>query len=96
MNEFLIKCKVPRIPPLFTNGNFVVSCKDKAQIFNTYFSEQCTPLMTDSVLPQLQYHTNERISTFDISLKEIKELLNLLKRKAHGPDEISVNTTAIS
>ena len=53
MNEFLNKCKIPRIPPLFTNGNFVVSCKDKAQIFNKYFSEQCTPLVTDSVLPQL-------------------------------------------
>ena len=45
-----------------------------------------------SVLPEFSYHTNNRLSTFDISLNEIKELIKLLNvNKAHGPDEISVH-----
>ena len=39
MNEFLNRTKIPRIPPIFHSGNFIVNCKDKAQVFNNYFAE---------------------------------------------------------
>ena len=91
LNEFLNKTKIPRIPPLFFNGNFIVVCKEKAQIFNNYFAEQCTPFDTHSVLPQMRYHTNKRLSNFAISITEMKDLIKILKtNKAHGHDGISV------
>ena len=91
LNQFLNKTKVPRIPPLFSNGNFIVCCQEKAKLFNEYFAKQCTPFVTPSVLPELRYHTSERLSHFDISIEEIKDLIKVLKtNKAHGHDGISV------
>ena len=91
MNQFLNKTKIPRIPPLFFNGNFIVCCKEKAQIFNEYFAKQCTPFDTPSILPNLRYFTNDRLSYFDISVNEIKDLIKLLNiNKAHDHDDISV------
>ena len=40
LNSFLNKCKIPRIPPLFFDGNFVTNCKEKVKIFNDYFALQ--------------------------------------------------------
>ena len=90
LNQFLNKTKIPRIPPLFFNGNFIVCCQEKAKIFNEYFAKQCTPFVTPSVLPVLRYHTTERLSHFDISIDEIKNLIKILKlNKAQGHDAIS-------
>ena len=92
INGFLNKCKIPRIPPLFFEGNFITDCKHKATIFNNYFAEQCTLFQTDSVLPPLIYHTTRNLSSFDIRTEEIKDILKVLKtNKAHGPDNISVS-----
>ena len=91
MNEFLNRTKIPRIPPIFHNGNFIVNSKDKAQVFNHYFAEQCTPFDTPSTLPSLNYLTADRLSHFDIDIKEIKDLIKVIKiNKAHGHDDISV------
>ena len=92
INGFLNKCKVPRIPPLFCQGKFFTDCKQKATIFNNYFAKQCTPFLTDSVLPNLVYLTNEKFSSIDITRDEIESILKTLKtNKAHGPDCISVS-----
>ena len=92
IHGFLNKCKVPRIPPLFFEGNFFTDCKQKATIFNKYFAKQCTPFLTDSILPNLVYLTNERFSSIEISQDEVKDILKILKtNKAHGPDNISVS-----
>ena len=91
MNNFLNKTKIPRIPPLFHNGNFIVCCKEKAKIFNEYFSKQCTPFDTPSTLPPMRRHTPDRLSSFGVTAAEIKDLIKLLKtNKAHGHDDISV------
>ena len=92
INTFLNKCKVPRIPPLFENKCFVTDCKEKAAIFNNYFAKQCTPFLTDSVLPPLAYHTNNRLSHFTITTEEVQNILKYLNvSKAHGPDDISAH-----
>ena len=92
LNGFLNKCKIPRIPPLFANGNFVTECIEKATIFNDYFAKQCTPFQTGSILPPLVYHTTNKLSDFDIRIEEINDILKSLKtNKAHGPDNISVS-----
>ena len=91
MNHFLNKTKIPRIPPLFLGGSFIVCCKEKAKIFNDHFAKQCTPFDTPSVLPPLKYHTSNRLSHFGITITDIKDLIKLLKsNKAHGHDDVSV------
>ena len=83
---------MPRIPPLFENNNFITDCKEKATKFNDYFAKQCTPFLTDSVLPPQVYHTNTKFSYFNISNDDVKDILKTLKlNKATGPDEISVS-----
>ena len=39
------------ILPLLTNDKFVTDKKTKANIFNKFFAQQCTPLKFDSVFP---------------------------------------------
>ena len=92
LNSFLSKCKIPRIPPLFIDGNFIVNCKDRAKIFNDYFASQCTPFVNDSILPPLSHLTGSRICKIDISDKDISDILSGLNvNKSHGPDGISGN-----
>ena len=37
INRVMNKCKAPKIPPLLVTNEFVVSCKEKAKIFNVFF-----------------------------------------------------------
>ena len=38
LNKFLNKCKIPRIPPLFEQDKFITDCKERAPLFNNFFS----------------------------------------------------------
>ena len=90
LKSFLNKCKIPRIPPLFHNNKFITCCKHKAEIFNKYFSSQCTPFQINSFLPPFKKLTNNKIENFTITDNEIKLLLqNINTSKATGPDNIS-------
>ena len=51
INNFLNKKKYPAIPPLLFNGTLVSDSKEKANLFNSYFSSQCTPIDTFSKRP---------------------------------------------
>ena len=42
LKTFVNGKKTPSIPPLFSNGQFVTDVVSKANIFNTFFAEQCT------------------------------------------------------
>ena len=92
LNKFLNKCKVPRIPPLLVLDKFIIDFKEKASHFNRFFTSQCTPLLNNSELPPLTFRTNSRISSFEITHREINEIISALNiDKAHGTDDISVN-----
>ena len=83
--------KTPKIPPIIFNGNIVIDFKNKANIFNTHFSNQCSPIQNSSTLP---LNIPPSVSSFSsIHLNEIK-LLKLIRsldvNKSHGHDEISV------
>ena len=43
--------KIPIIPPFLIDGKFLTDIKTKANIFNKFFADQCTPLKNGSVLP---------------------------------------------
>ena len=91
LNNFLGKRKTTNIPPLIVN-NFVVSdFTTKANLFNNFFTSQCSPVVNSSALPNFFYKTQKRIS--DIEIKEDDILLiikNLNPSKAHGWDNVSI------
>ena len=51
---FLSNKKIPCIPPLIHNNQFVVDFKEKGKLFNSFFAKQCTHIETGSNLP-IQY-----------------------------------------
>ena len=59
--------KIPIIPFLSVNGKTVTKFKEKANLFNKYFSSKGNPLPNDSKLPKNQtYITETNLSSFDI------------------------------
>ena len=62
LNKLLNKCKIPKIPPLLVQDKYITNCKEKATIFNNFFSAQCTPIVNNSTLPELRFHTASRMS----------------------------------
>ena len=71
--------------------------KNKANIFNDFFSKQCQPIPNNSTLPSIQsFETSNRPSTVDIDSKKILKLIQgLNSNKAHGHDGISIRMLKI-
>ena len=47
---FLNNKKIPCIPPLLHNGSFIIDFKEKAELFNDFFSRQCSLVNNNSKL----------------------------------------------
>ena len=96
LNRFLNKKKIPLIPPIFHNDDFVTDAKMKADIFNNYFASQCTPIINDSVLPNPDYRTDARLCNIDINNTLILDIISALNpNKSHGCDNISIKMIQI-
>ena len=99
--SILKKCyndkKIPLIPPLLVNNEFITDIKTKANIFNTFCAEQCTPLKIDCVLPFNQmFLTQSRLGTLDFNENEILKIIRALNiHKAHGHDDIFIRMIQI-
>ena len=84
------KSRAPKIPPILFNGRFILSCADKAAIFNDFFSKQCQLILNTSILPEFAYLTEKRINNITFSDTDILTLIrNLNPNKAAGSDGIS-------
>ena len=66
--------------------------KDKANIFNDFFSKQRQPIPNNSTLPSIQtFETSNRLCTVDIDTKKMLILIQSLNsKKAHGHDGIPI------
>ena len=84
--------KNTNIPPLMVNGNFISKFKEKAEIFNNYFAEQCQPFVNSSILPPTPNSPNGiKLTDIDITESSISQIINKLNpKKAHGWDGISI------
>ena len=51
LKSFVNDNKIPIIPPLYHNGNFITNFRQKAEFFNFFFAEQCSILQNSSKLP---------------------------------------------
>ena len=79
--------KVPVIPPILVNNKLETNFKDKASIFNDFFSKQCQPIPNNSTLP----------STIDTDLKKILKLIQVSNfNKGQEHDVISIRMLKIT
>ena len=64
----------------------------KANLFNDYFSQQCTTVDNDSSIPpNITFATEQKLSTLEICADDIVKIIKSLDpNKAHGHDEISI------
>ena len=84
--------KIPCISPIYHNDKFISDIKKKCDLFNSYFADQCTPLVNDSKLPSvLTVHTESLLESFHFSADHIGDIIRKLHpNKAHGHDMISI------
>ena len=64
----------------------------KSNLFNDYFSQQCTTLGNgSSIPPNITFATEQKLYTFELCIDDfIKIIKSLYRNKAHGHDEISI------
>ena len=92
MKTFVNGSKIPLVPPLLVNNEFVTDFLEKANLFNDFFREQCGPITNNSSLPNKStIETVNRLSDINIGTDTIIKLIRSLDpNKAHGCDGISV------
>ena len=94
---FLNNKKIPCIQPLLHNGKFIMDFKEKAELFNDFFSKQCSLVSNNSKLPLVltkktcKSHLSVEFLTYDI----LKIIRNLNPNKAHSHNMISIQMLKI-
>ena len=79
------------------DDKFVSDIQAKANIFNKFFADQCTPLKNNSMLPPNQLLvTQARLGSLDFDEGEILRIIRALNiNKAHSHDDISIRMIKI-
>ena len=97
LKTFYNEKNIPLIPPPLVDNNFVTDIQTKANIFNTFFAKQCTPLNNSSVLPVNQmFLTQSRLNFINFDEDEILKVIRALNiHKAHCHDDISIRMITI-
>ena len=92
LKAFANGTKIPLIPPLLVGNQLVSDFLEKANLFNDYFSKQCTTIDNNSDIPaNTNFVTEERLSTFEICASDIAKILRSLDpNKAQGQDKTSI------
>ena len=90
---FLNNKKISLIPPLFHENRFITDFKEKAELFNSFFSNQCSLLKSCSkITTNLRYVFDKRLPTINFTADNIeKGIVSLNPNKAHGHDNISIS-----
>ena len=89
--------EIPLILLLLVGNQLVSDFLEKANLFNDYFSKQCTMIGNSSAIPaNTSFVTEERLSTFEICPGDIVKIIrSLVHNKAHGHDEITTRMIKI-
>ena len=61
--------KIPLIPPLHYDNYFITVFKEKADLFDWFYSNQCSLISNNSSLPSyISYTTEKRLSIVALSV----------------------------
>ena len=92
LKSFLNNKKIPCIPPLFHQNRYITKYKDKTELFNNFFSNQCSLIKNSSKLPSVLFKRTENvISSIDFGSDDIATIIKKLDpNKAHGHDMVSI------
>ena len=87
LKTFANGSKIPLIPTLL-----VTEFLNKVNLFNNYFTKQCTLISNDSTVPvNTNFETWERLSSLGFCVDDIVKIIRSLdQNKAHGHNEISI------
>ena len=97
INRVMNKCRVPKIPPLLVNNMYILNCREKAQLFNDYFSQQCKPVINNNLLPILRFLTDKRMDDVTVENDEIISLIRKINpNKAGFPVKCYLNVMNMS
>ena len=97
LKSFLNNKKIPCIPPRFYQNRYITKYKDKTELFNNFFANQCSLIKNSSSLPSVLFKRTENvISSIDIASDDIEKIIQKLDpNKAHGHDMISIRLLKI-
>ena len=97
LKSFVNDLKIPIIPPLHHNDNFITDFRQKAQFLNSFFAEQCSILQNSSKLPtNLVPQTDQSLTSINYSPNDLLKIIqNLNSNQANGPDKISIRMIKI-
>ena len=97
LKMFLNNKKIPCIPPLRHQNKYVTDFKEKAEIFNSFFAEQCSLMNNSSKLLSIFLkRTDKFISSISFSSNDIARIIqDLDPNKAHDHDMISIRMLKI-
>ena len=92
LKAFLNNKKIPVIPSIFHDNKYITDFKQKAEIFNSHFSKQCSPLINNSkILSECSRKSNESLSSITFEINDIEKIIkNLDPNKSHGHDMLSI------
>ena len=78
---------------LFHENRFITDFNEKAELFNSFFSNWCSLLINCSKLPtNLRYVTDKRLHTINFTADNIEKIIaSLNPNKAHGHDKIGLH-----
>ena len=97
LKMFLNNKKIPCIPPLRHQNKYVTDFKEKAEIFNSFFAEQCSLMNNSSKLLSIFLkRTDKFISSISFSSNDIARIIqDLDPNKAHDHDMTSIRMLKI-
>ena len=79
LKTFVNGTKIPLIPPLLVGNQLVTDFLVKANLFNDYFSQQCTTVDNDSSIPpNIRFATEQKLSTREFCTDDIVKIIKSL------------------
>ena len=85
MKTFLSNKKLPFIPLIFYENDFVIDFQKKAEILNEFLAKQCTVARNSSKFPSVLIRkTDKHLSTVTFYENEIKLFVILILTKLTG------------
>ena len=77
---------------IFRDNIFITDFNQKAEIFNSHFAKQCTPLIINSEIPsECPRKSNESLSSITFELNDTEKTnKNFDPNRSHGHDMLSI------